>query len=145
MRNKEKHKASVKKWVKSHPEHLLAYREKRYKESFYTWQRLSYRAKARGIVFNLTREEFDIWFNKTKKECFYCEITFEQLQKSTDTMLKRFKKSFSIDRLSNNGAYEIQNIVFACQRCNFIKGDYFTWQEMKGIAEEYVKPKIKSL
>ena len=143
--NKEKANARNKRWRDSHPEHLKKYRERRYKESFYTWQRLSYRAKARGINFNLTREDFDYWFNKTNKECFYCGITFDQLQRSTDTMLKRFKKSFSIDRLSNNGAYEVENIVFSCQRCNFIKGDYFTWQEMRNIANEYIKPKVKSL
>lgn len=140
-----KYNARQKRWRDSHSEWQIAYREKRYLTAKYTWQRLSYRAKARNIPFKITLEEFTLWFNAQKKECFYCEITFEQMKQSKDTMIARFKKSFSVDRRLNNGAYEITNIVLACQRCNFIKGDFFTWEEMKEIAQKYVKPKIKSL
>ena len=37
---------------------------------------------------------------------------------------------FSIDRKKNGIGYSLDNIVLACSRCNSIKSDYFTEEEM---------------
>lgn len=133
-----------KRWIAKNKDWYMEYRRKSYQKPEYIFKRLSYRAKGRGIPFELILEEFVKWFSEQKQECTYCGITFEQMQKTKDKMLVRFNKTFSVDRKDNAGAYAIDNIVLACNRCNFIKGDYFTFQEMKEISDKYVKPKNKS-
>ena len=76
---------------------------------------------------------------KTKK-CFYCGISVEALSKVKDVMNNGTHR-LTIDRLDNSRGYELNNIVLACLRCNSIKTDFFTTEEMKGIAIKYVKPK----
>lgn len=142
--DKQKSYERQKRWRLSHKEYWDNYRRKCYTSAKYIMKRLSYRAKARGIGFELELGAFEEWFAEQKQECTYCGITFDEMQKTSDKMLARFNKTFSVDRKDNDGAYEIKNIVLACNRCNFIKGDYFTYQEMLEIAEKYVKHKNKS-
>ena len=134
-----------KRWIAKNKDWYMEYRRKQYRKPEYILKRISYRAKSRGIKFDLPKTEFVKWYVEQPQECHYCGITFKQMQKTKDTMLVRFNKTFSIDRMDNNGGYELGNIVLACNRCNFIKGDYFNYREMIGIAGEYVKPKIKSI
>lgn len=49
--------------------------------------------------------------------------------------MKNIKNRLTIDRKNNNGNYCIDNIVLACYRCNTIKGDFFTEQEMLKIGK----------
>jgi 5-methylcytosine-specific restriction endonuclease McrA len=91
-------------------------------------------AKNRNIKFNITKEDFINWYNKQDKICYYCERTLTKIQ-SDKKEKEQYKGRLSIDRKDNNKGYEIDNIVLACGRCNIIKGDYFTKQEMKRIGK----------
>lgn len=95
---------------------------------------LRFSAQRRGIEFNLDRELFYEWFNNQKKECIYCNKTFEQVQVSTDRLDIK-SKNLSIDRLNNNIGYQIDNIGICCGRCNMIKGNFFTRDEMLKIGK----------
>ena len=96
-------------------------------------------AKKRNKEFLLTKDEFVKWWNENK-ECFYCGVRIEAFAKLKDSM-SLWSVRMTVDRLDNDGAYELGNIVLACRRCNSIKGDFFTWREMKEIADKYIRPK----
>ena len=93
-----------------------------------------------GKVVVVSQSDFLDWYEKTEKKCFYCGISQKEWAKCNDSLVKRTKK-LTIDRKNPKGAYTKDNIVFACYRCNLIKSDFFTPEEMKGLAKKYVKPK----
>jgi 5-methylcytosine-specific restriction endonuclease McrA len=49
----------------------------------------------------------------------------------------------TIDRKDNAKGYEPDNVVACCFNCNRIKGSFFSADEMKFIAENLIKPKLK--
>ncbi len=96
--------------------------------------RLKSNAKKRGTDFNLDKLGFLIWFQDNEKVCYYCGI-----QLNTNGYRG---EQLSVDRKDNSIGYEMDNIVLCCQRCNTIKGNIFTADEMAKIANEYIKPKL---
>jgi len=73
-------------------------------------------AKTRGLVFELSREQF---FNLTQKECFYCG----KPPSSVIEKLRGWGKCIynGIDRLDNNVGYLAENCVPCCFVCNRMK------------------------
>ncbi len=51
------------------------------------------------------------------------------------------RERLSVDCVENLLGYEQGNIVLACGRCNFIKGDVFNFEEMRALAQGHIKPK----
>lgn len=49
--------------------------------------------------------------------------------------------NLSIDRKYNELGYTIDNLCLACNRCNTVKGNTFTYDEMVEIGHNYIKPK----
>ena len=47
----------------------------------------------------------------------------------------------TVDCIENNLGYSLDNIVLACGRCNFVKNDFFTHQDMVVIGANHVAPK----
>lgn len=93
------------------------------------------RAKRRGVLFEFkNNNDFVEWYKRQKEECYYCGMLKHQQG-------GRYK-NLSIDRLDNLLPYRAGNIVLCCFRCNIIKGNFFTANEMLQIAEKYIKPKI---
>lgn len=97
-------------------------------------------AKRTNIPFTITFEEFEKWYNETEKKCYYCGIKLEDIEKNRNGMPGANKAKLTLDRKENTG-YHKNNIVFACSRCNLIKSNFFSSDEMKEIGEKYVKPK----
>jgi hypothetical protein len=90
--------------------------------------------------FSLKEDDFNNWYNSQEQKCDYCGRNLEQIRadlKETD----RNKGRFSIDRKDNSKSYELDNIVLACGRCNIIKSDYFTYEQMKRLAKSIYKIK----
>ena len=87
-------------------------------------------AKCRNIKFNITREDFINWFEKQKLVCCYCN---KDLRYISD--IKNKLNSLSIDRIDNELGYEITNICICCNACNLIKGNRFSYKEMRRIGE----------
>jgi len=105
----------------------------------------------RGIFNNLRDKqfsfaEFEEWFGITSHCCHYCGKTEEEFcafkKQILESSNSRFKKAFktkrmqqisrlTIDRKDNTQNYTIQNIVKCCWICNFVKGDFFSYDEMK--------------
>ena len=92
---------------------------------------------------HFTRGEFVKWWNSHPKICAYCGITQEEFANFQEHYKMKIRR-MTIDRKDNNGQYTLNNIVMACHRCNSIKSDWFTYDEMKEIAEKYMKPRIET-
>ncbi len=73
-----------------------------------------------------------LWWDKV---CYYCGI-------GLSTNGNRAAQ-ISVDRKDNSIGYTIENIELCCQRCNTIKGNIFTAEEMSEIAHKYIKPKLQ--
>jgi len=98
----------------------------------------------RSYEFNIDKDDFIKWYNKQKQQCHYCNRTLGEVQ--TDTREKEQNKTrLSIDRKDNSLGYILDNIVLACRRCNYIKGDYFTEKEMIEIGKTLYRKEIKNV
>jgi len=90
--------------------------------------------------FEVGRMEFIEWYNSQPKVCAYCGISEEH----APLMRKYFGAhgiKLSIDCKQNDKGYTLDNIILACDRCNFIKSNIFTHEEMLIIGERFIKPK----
>jgi len=88
-------------------------------------------------------EDFLAWYGKQLKGCYYCNVPESLLSKWERRQSSSYR--FTIDRKDNNTGYVLSNMVFACDRCNFLKSDIFTEGEFRKIAQEYIKPKWEKL
>lgn len=94
-------------------------------------------ARKRKIDFNISREGFIEWYLSQERKCYYCEIKEELLP----GWVPKFYFRLTIDRLDTSRPYEIDNIALCCYRCNRLKGNFFSKEDMKQIAMRYIKPK----
>jgi hypothetical protein len=120
-------------------------------------------AEKRGIGFNLTADILEEWWHRQPDICYYCGLTIDEYLKIRDFIIsydgnnfeiskfKRFYRSpkhqsirwMTIDRKENDQGYTIENIVKSCWICNSLKNDFFSAEQMRGIATE-VMAKLKS-
>ena len=68
---------------------------------------IEYKSKARirGFIFELTREDFELLISKS---CVYCGT----------------KESIGVDRIDNDIGYTIENCSSCCTMCNFMKKNF---------------------
>lgn len=91
-----------------------------------------------GVDFS--RNEFIEWHNKQEKKCDYCDITELNYNLMKLHYMNNCKR-LTIDRKNNNSPYSLENIILACPICNMIKSSFFSYEEMKQIGQQFVKPK----
>lgn len=111
-------------------------------ESSHIFLILKRRAKQHNIKFLLTKDEFIKWYEKEDKKCFYCQMNIEDINKIDDSINNRTRR-LTIDRLDNFKPYKLNNIVLACYRCNYIKSDFFSKEEMLEIGK-IIRRKFKT-
>lgn len=99
-------------------------------------------AKMRGLECLITKDLFKTWWSCQDQRCVYCDIPVERL--AVTDLGKKLAKRLSIDRIDNDKGYIIGNLALACLRCNFIKSNLFSFQEMREIGQKYIKPKWQS-
>ena len=98
----------------------------------------------RAKPFLITRKDFVEWYENEPKICHYCGIPEEILNDTGDRLNSRMLR-FTVDCMDNDKGYVLGNIVLACNRCNFMKSDYLTYEEMLFYAKTYVTPKWKAV
>ena len=135
--NPEKYKATVKKYREDNPEKIKTYHKK--------WQ-----STARGIftvmkankhdAWKFTFEEFDQWYKSQPGTCCYCDITAENYHK-LPWRKNKLTTRLSLDRIEPSLFYEPNNVKLCCLDCNSTKSNFFTYDEMREIAQKYIKPK----
>lgn len=124
-KHKEKHKKRVYEYQKANGWH---YRKKWAAEHVAERKYASLKHRCKGKVEVMPREVFLAWFKSQKLECTYCGI--------------QLTKMSQIDRMNPKLGYIEGNITLACLRCNMIKNNFFTPEQMKEIAEKYIKPTL---
>jgi 5-methylcytosine-specific restriction endonuclease McrA len=159
LENREKYLNKAKIYRKEHPEMIKKYREEHMEQLIQkarnyniknkekikihnltpkgVYSRLKVTSKSRNFFMNILEEDFINWYNQEQK-CYYCGRILEEL-KQDQREKNKYKDKMSIDRKDNDKGYTIDNIVLACARCNTIKGDYFTEQEMLKIGKFLTK------
>lgn len=94
---------------------------------------LKYNSKKRGMPFNINIDDFIKWYQSQPYNCYYCKLQFDG-----DNRQPSNPRAPTIDRKDNDREYTLDNIVIACRRCNTIKGNWFTDNEMLEIANKYL-------
>lgn len=89
---------------------------------------------------NITRDDFVSWFNSQPQKCHYCGLELENLSR-VDDFYNNKSERMGVDAMNNELGYELGNLVVCCHRCNGIKSDFFTHEEMLWIGQNFVKPK----
>jgi hypothetical protein len=92
------------------------------------------RAKLARTPHGISLSEFREWFENQEKKCVYCEVDLS-------VWTVRRMDNLSIDRKHNEIGYVSGNICFACGRCNTVKGNTFTFDEMLEIGKKYIQKK----
>lgn len=95
---------------------------------------LKYESKRRQIQLLFTKEEFSNWYLHQTYSCYYCSRSLSEILDDKRER-RNAKLRLSIDRLDSNKDYSLDNIVLACYRCNHIKSEYFTADEMLKIGK----------
>ena len=90
--------------------------------------------------WKISYTDFKQWYVNSLKLCTYCDIRFEDYLKLPYRKSKNSKR-LSFDRVNPNKNYELNNVVLACFDCNKIKDNVFTFEEMRKIGQEIIKPK----
>ena len=137
-------------WAKNNPEKIkqysIDYRKKKVAEdcSKFRFYQLKGEAKKRGLSCDISEEDFIIWYDGKSNTCAYCNIPLDILRKLGKTY-SLYSNRFSIDRMDNSKGYGLDNIVLACFRCNYVKSDLFSYDEMKDIIGPLMSNKWESL
>ena len=129
--HRKKTREYVKKFRLLHPD-LITERNKKFSqtpEGIYS--SLKTGATSRNLEYSITKEYFVNWYNNQDKTCHYCNRTLEEIKLDPIGHAGRL----SIDRIDSTKGYIENNLVLACYRCNTIKSNYFTEQEMLKIGE----------
>ena len=91
-------------------------------------------------TFNISRTDFVEWYNAQPKICVYCDIKEEDLSRLDDSIIKHANR-LTVDCVENELGYVKDNLALACMRCNYLKNDFLSFEEMREIGQKYVKPK----
>jgi hypothetical protein len=83
--------------------------------------------KRDGHARSLSYEDF-INFTKTG-ECHYCTAPIKWLKYSTSKGKRKQAKAYNLDRKDDSIGYTTKNVVVCCKRCNWGKGQGFTYDE----------------
>lgn len=92
--------------------------------------------------FKISKIDFVEWYNKQEKTCIYCGIREEEIGTLIDFFNDKTRR-LTVDCKDNDLGYINGNLILACHKCNFIKSNIFTHEEMLEIGERYLKPKLE--
>jgi hypothetical protein len=121
----KEHKSEIK---KQHRDYFL----KNYGRPIY--YDIKRRCNKKNISLKISIKEFLYWYYNQERKCQYCGISEENWKICKDS-LNKFYKKLQVDRKNNNLGYSLDNIVLACPRCNFVKSDFFSYNNMFKIGE----------
>jgi len=94
--------------------------------------------KGRRHKVTISKEDFTEWYKKQPRKCAYCGIAEVDLQRATDPLIKSTYQ-LSVDRINNSRGYEKGNLVLCCLRCNQVKGEFLTHEEMRWVGQQIIR------
>lgn len=105
----------------------ILFREKTYRSTTKgIYACIKHSASKRRQVFSLSQEDFKKWYEKQLKICAYCKRTEKDVIKDRNNQYNRL----TIDRKNNSKGYELNNLTLCCHKCNLIKGENFSYNQM---------------
>ena len=119
-------------------EHIAKIRKRKGKKRT-KFECLKMNAKGRGIPVSFDEDSFNEWLSFQNHSCEYCGVEFTQLP----VFKRRNNCGFTIDRKDSTSGYQPGNVCLACFRCNAMKSNFFTYDEWKKIANEFIKPRLQ--
>lgn len=132
-KNRERLREYSKKFIKENPERAKIWHNK---YIFSAKGKYSQIKKTRKDKLKISQNDFINWFNNTEKKCTYCGIKEDELKEICLKLNRKLRtEKLTIDRIDNNKDYEVDNLAFACDICNQIKSNIFSFEEMKKIGE----------
>jgi len=99
---------------------------------------------SRAKPFTIKRQEFIAWYNAQELKCVYCNIPEKYLYLIAEKYGSRWER-LTIDCKNNDLGYSVDNIVLACDKCNITKNNMLTYEEMKYVGENFIRPKWEAL
>ena len=104
-----------KQWCQEHPENRRANQKRYITSTKGIYFRLKNQAREHHRDFNITFQDYLTWLNRQSRVCHYCGKILIPHGHNGDCQ--------TIDRMDNDGFYELGNIVLACVSCNTKKGN----------------------
>ena len=108
------------------------------------YQNIKSGSKFYGHICSITQDEFIDWYEAQEKKCSYCDLPENLLEPFLSQYTSRFMR-FTVDCIVPSLGYAVGNITIACDKCNSTKNNLFTFEEMREIAQKYIKPKWMKL
>ena len=117
-KNKTKSDKIKKRFVERHP-------------IFMIFSSMRSRCTSRKIFLGFDKESFENWYTNKPKICEYCRVSEEEWKINGDPLSKtKYGNRLQLDRVIPHIGYTIDNTVFACPRCNTIKSNFFSYEQM---------------
>lgn len=91
---------------------------------------------------NISRKEFIEWYDNQPRVCHYCGLREEALHSDGDMYNDKINR-LTVDCMDNNLGYVKDNLILCCGRCNSIKSDFLSYDEMKYIGRYMVAKRWK--
>lgn len=91
----------------------------------------------------ITRDEFVDWYERQEKQCVYCDIP-EDKTVIWKKLFNHRSTKLSVDRKSSSGDYVLDNMALCCYLCNTLKNNVLSYDEMRYIGQNFLKPKWQS-
>jgi len=88
----------------------------------------------------VSKNDFIKWYVNEPKKCAYCDLPESELWAMQEDFDRRVLR-LEFDCKDNEKGYSLDNMVLACHRCNFIKNNILTYDEMREFAQKYIKPR----
>jgi len=92
----------------------------------------------------ITQEEFVEWYENQPQKCHYCGIPIEHMEYVMKHYGSRWLR-LTIDCKDNPTGYAKGNLVLACDKCNSVKSNILSYEDMIYVGENFIKPKWQAL
>jgi len=114
QKNKSSEKSKAKEWRDNHPQYLIDWRGDHNSDPQTRFAKAKSNVKKRKRTWSITREQY---YELVSKPCHYCSTSIAN------------ETGCGLDRLDNNGNYDVKNVVTCCGVCNSSRNENFTSEE----------------
>jgi len=88
----------------------------------------------------ISKEDFVEWYKNQPQICEYCGIRKDQLYLLRDHF-GSIKNSLTVDCKDNSLGYAKGNLTLACDKCNQVKNNILSYEDMKYVGQQFIHPK----
>jgi len=101
----------------------------------FVYSRLKSHLKRKGALMDWEKNDFIDWYNLQEKICHYCGIKIKKYSGKSGPQ----RDTISIDRKNPKGPYSKSNCILCCMKCNIVKNNIITYEQMCNIVGPLIK------